>query len=324
MKKPGNIERGKSASGRKITAKNVLRLLDTWPQAINADDGDLCGLHDLANAGAQAWKEKLFWPDYLWLGLEGAQACADATPVTTKNIAVVAPIGGTAASLGSISSTPIRSRPSGSYAIGHEIKCLLEVKSIIVDHVPNFRAFRQQQEWHHYLNNKLRNAFTSRLRHGDNQLRDGKRLLGLSTAAGMTIVVNEGSPGLSSAMVQAFLARALQNLPNTDGIVYLAEPPDGRGVIACCVKDPNDGRVSTFAEEFQMAMHMIDWSTCPMHIKGSPYPKLMIRVDMDERSKRMYATWSTGWRASDDPAPLPRPSLRLTIMEAESFTSGLK
>jgi hypothetical protein len=125
-------------------------------------------------------------------------------------------------------------------------------------------------------------------------------------------------------MVQAFLAQELRDLPHTDGIVYLAEGPTHRGVIACCMKDPSDRRVNAFAEEFQMAMQMVDWSVRPICVRGGPFPKLMIRVDMDERSKQMYATWSTGRRAADDPTPLPAPSLHLSIMEAEKFTSGLK
>src|SRR5256885_2900922 len=56
---------------RRFTRTNVKAVFDQWPQAVSADDGDLRALHDMANAGAQDWGERLPWPDYLWLDFKG-------------------------------------------------------------------------------------------------------------------------------------------------------------------------------------------------------------------------------------------------------------
>jgi hypothetical protein len=37
-------------------------MFDQWPQAISTDEGDLRVLHDMANMGAEKWREKLRWP----------------------------------------------------------------------------------------------------------------------------------------------------------------------------------------------------------------------------------------------------------------------
>ncbi|MDQ6626066.1 MAG: hypothetical protein M3Y69_08005, partial [Verrucomicrobiota bacterium] len=55
----------------------MLSVFEQWPQAVSMDDGDLRALHDMASAGAQKWKERLPWPDHLWLDLDGDFTTAD-------------------------------------------------------------------------------------------------------------------------------------------------------------------------------------------------------------------------------------------------------
>jgi hypothetical protein len=77
---------------RRLTQTNVARILETWPQAISADDGDLRVLHDMANAGAREWGEALFWPDYLWLGLDRPASPAGPDGVQQMRVDVRSPV----------------------------------------------------------------------------------------------------------------------------------------------------------------------------------------------------------------------------------------
>jgi len=94
-------------------------------------------------------------------------------------------------------------------------------------------------------------------------------------------------------------------------------------VSALAIRDSRDAVVERFAEEFSILLENVVWDAENPTIKGGPYPQRDIRIEMDERSLAIYRTWSTGWRAVDDPSPIPVPTLKMQIANAEGFRSGL-
>jgi len=167
---------------------------------------------------------------------------------------------------------------------------------------------------------RLHNVF-SRVWDADGQLRDGRKVLG--KALGVTIVVNEGSAKLPVEMAHAALGKALQELPHTDAIVYLADGSP-KPHFAVIHKRGDDEGVTRFQEEFSKMLDAVDWTASGPTVRGGPYPRLTVRIDMDHRSLAMYRTWSTGWRAADDPSPLPTPNIRFSTVRLEDFESGLR
>lgn len=305
-----------------MTQKNVASILKGWPQAISADDGDLRILHDMANSGAGEWVESLFWPDYLWLSLDGPEPPASQDVLQRVRVHVGGPVVSQPdADLGEIKRGPLRPS-SGCFPLSGRIDCLIELKAILVDYLPKLRRYQPRVPWPVFLDMTLRQAFSRSLAHADEQIRDGRRLLGLSGARGVSVIINEGSPSLDPDVVHAFLAREIQRFPHTDAVVYLSDRR-ARYCLAAVLKDSNDAVVQRFAEEFAIMLKNVAWDAKNPTIKGGPYPKLTIRIEMDERSREMYRTWSTGWRFVDDPRPRPVPMLKMHIVTAEEFQSGL-
>jgi hypothetical protein len=306
-----------------MTQAHLARILDDWPQAIKADDSDLRVLHDLANAGAQKWGESLFWPDYLWVGLDRPAPAPDKSAVETFAVRVPAPNAlGPDANVGTVNRVTVRSTGSGRHTLSSRIDCILELKAITVDHVPKLRNFKPAIPWPVYLDQKLSHVFWKHLEHGDKQIRDFRRILGFPSARGVTIIVNEGSPSLSPEIVHACLPRMVQQLPNTDAVVYLSDTPT-RPHMATFSKKPQDETSARFDDEFVMMLRMVDWSTGVPCVRGGPYPQLAIRIEIDEQSRSMYRNWCTGWRVVDDPTPVPTPKPELQIVRRGEYRSGL-
>lgn len=302
--------------GRRFTDSNVRRILAGWPQAVSADGGDFRMLHDMANAGAQGWGEKLQWPDYFWSPLNEPVGSNDLGRVVRHGVAIAPPPGGTGpdADLGVINKARIEApRPPETASISGRLDCVVELKAIQADHVPKLRGYPPGLPWPKYLHSRLGRIFLGRIREADDQIRDGKRLTGLVDARGVTVVVNEGSPSLTPEMAYAYLARVIQGLPNTDVIVYLADRPKGQRQRPFIFKNPNDDRAQRFSSEFLMMVNQVDWKTGEPRFPCGPYPRLVARIEMDERSRAMYRAWSTGWRDENDRTPIPRPRLRLWL-----------
>jgi hypothetical protein len=308
----------------RFTDENVRRILDGWPQAVSTDTGDLRLLHDIANQGAQAWGGKLGWPDYAWLELDRVVGSRPHSTLQNVWTLVEGPPGsGPHADLGWVNRARIEVSDRGRYPIANRIECWLEVKAIKADHLPKFLRYEvgpdTKKSWQDFVDLRLQNVF-SRVRDADGQLRDGRKVLG--KAVGVTIVVNEGSAKLPVEIAHAALGKALQELPNTDAIVYLADGSP-KSHFAVIQKRRDHEVVTRFQEEFSKMLDAVDWTASVPTVRGGPYPRLTMRIDMDDRSLEMCRTWSTGWRAADDPAPLPTPNIRFSVARLEDFESGL-
>lgn len=312
----------KKVNIRRITHKNIKTMLEGWPQAIDADGGDLRNLHDIANAGAQGWGEKLYWPDYLWLGLDDSRPSNFKEGHFQQRLLIESPDRQDDADFGIIDKIPIRPK-AGDYKFSGQIDCIIELKTIKVDHAKKFSAYSPQTDGATFLRKKLRNALMSQLEHADKQIFDGKRLIGLTEARGVTLLVNECSPGLIPDAVCAFLAKAIYRLKSTDAIVYLSDRPH-KYAYNVIVKDPGDQVVSRFSSEFASMLQSVKWGEDGKMILLSQYPKLTVKIDVEKNSREMIETWSTGWRVDTDPAPIPEPSIRLSIVQTDEFVSGLK
>ncbi len=97
------------------------------------------------------------------------------------------------------------------------------MKAISGNHIPKLQNFKPHVPWPAFMEKKLCHAFWRHLKHADEQIRDFRRIIGFKEARGVTIVINDGSPSLTSEMVHAFLTRELGKLPNTDAIIYLSD-----------------------------------------------------------------------------------------------------
>jgi len=315
----------KTNVNRRFTQAHIKNILEGWPQAISTDESDLRVLHDRANAGAQMWGESLSWPDFLWLGLERPAPPPAAAAVERIGIRVLAPNGlGPDADLGILTTRTVHFVGTGRHPLASRIDCILELKAITIDHVPKLSAFTPKTlHWPQYLDKKLRDVFWGRLEEGDKQIRDFRRILGFPTARGVTILVNEGSPSLNPVMVGTFLKNIMkQGFQHTDAVVYLSDRPD-RPHMSVMPKRSDDDVVLRFSEELFMMLGCVDWSTGVPRIRGGPYPRLGIRIEMDDRSYQMYRNWCTGWRHADDPAPIPTPNPRLQFVPLSAYKSGL-
>jgi hypothetical protein len=307
---------------RRLTLKNVASVLKGWPQAISADDGDLRVLHDMANSSAGEWGESLFWPDYLWLSLDRPESPVGEDDVEAVRVYVKGPaMSQPDANLGEFKRQSVRSI-AGLYPVSNRIECLIELKAILVDHMPKLRRYKPGAPWPKFLHTKLRQAFSHSLAHADQQIRDRRRLLPLGEARGVTVIVNEKSPSLDLDMVQAFLASEIQRFRNIDAVVYLCDRSK-RHCLAVVQKDQYDAVIRHFSEDFSLMFNNVVWDTKIPTISGGPYPQRVVRIEMDERSRVMYRTWSTGWRVVDDPTSTPVPTIRMQIVPASEFRSGL-
>jgi hypothetical protein len=276
----------------------------------------ICALHDLANSGAQMWDEALEWPDYLWSCF--TERIAGDPPTSNRRIVplVPSPDGSGADAelapfhLARLEPSPIRL----SFGVSGELDFFVELKSIRGDHAEKLASFRPELPWPSYLDHTLTNILSKHLKRADRQIQVGKRVLGLVDRPGATILVNESSSGLTVPMVSSFLTQAIRGLPNTDLIVYLTDsrPRDAYFIF----KDPTDVRARQFSHEFLLMLRCVAWEPDPT-VRGGPYPRLVVRVEMDQRSREMIRTWSTGWRDARDTSPIPCPSLKLTVIRAD-------
>src|ERR1700730_12111397 len=114
---------------RRFTRANVLEVLRQWPQAVSTDKGDLRVLHDMANAGAQMWRKRLSWPDYLWLDFQNELPNVSPVSARTETYNLADPTGrGPAATFSANKQVIDKSQlpPSGKLQITNRVICLLE------------------------------------------------------------------------------------------------------------------------------------------------------------------------------------------------------
>jgi hypothetical protein len=311
---------------RRFTRTNVAAVFDQWPQAVSADDGDLRVLHDMANSGAQIWGEGLPWPDYLWLDFEGDLPNRDKSEIRNEVYDIEDPSGGAkAARFSVVAETLDKSHlpPSGTFRVTNRPIAMIELKVIDADLVAKLKGYRSQTPWPQFIRMKLQQWFDKRLQEANEQVAGGKRLIGFSEARGISVVVNEGSPALKPELVMGYLATAIKKYPHLDGILYLSDSLDPRRSFAFIVKDEHDqtlNRIST--QLFMMLVNFTYESDIPISRSG-PQPKLLARIEMDERSRKMYRTWATGWRRTDDPTPIPQATMTMSFARQEDFVPGL-
>jgi len=323
----GNLPRKEfpSTMKRHFTRANVLEVLRQWPQAVGMDEGDLRVLHDMANAGAQLWNQRLPWPDYLWLDFEGE--LPDGTPAHARRKVynVADPTGsGPDATFSAIKHSIDKAQlpPSGRFQIANRVICMLELKVIDADLVPKLSAYKPQIQWSDFLQVKFDQWFGDRLRDADTQIAGGKRLLPFGDACGVAVIVNERSPNLPSNIVLAYLTSAVHRFSNLEAILYLADVGDKPSAPAFVVKG-NDPRLKRFSTQVLMMLNSFHYEEeLPISSSG-PQPELVARIEMDERSRAMYRSWATGWRITHDQTPLPSPSMTISFVPREQFVSGL-
>jgi hypothetical protein len=308
---------------RPFTRSNVAEVLRQWPQAVSMDEGDLRVLHDMANAGAQLWRERLPWPDYLWLDLN----CE--IPVTTRAANSQSPSLPDPTGRGPHASFPATEcsvcepelPPSGSFQISERITGIIELKVIDTDLMSKLSDFEPQLPWPEFVRLKFK-WFGKRLRDADKQLAGGKRLLPLPDARGIVMFVNECSPNLPVDSVMAYFAEAIKNLANVDCIVYLSGRDDSRAVPQLAVKG-NDAQLSRFAAQLLMMFQAFDYSQATPVSRCGVQPQLLARIEMDARSRAIYRSWAAGWRQADDLSPVPSVSMSISFVPREQFVSGL-
>lgn len=206
----------------------------------------------------------------------------------------------------------IESLPEGRSRLSGGIDCIVELKVIT-----KLRESNDARD----PDRVVRRALGGPIRDADEQIRDFHRILGFPDVRGVAIIVNEASP-FPLERVHRFLSRALRDLQHTDALVYLSNGRDRRQV-STVLKDGDDDTVRRFKEDFLTMLHAVDWSKGRPIVRGGPYPRFGIRIEMDERSYLMYRTRSTGWRVSNDPAPIPTPNPRLQIVPLDAYSSGL-
>jgi hypothetical protein len=311
---------------RRFTGANVLETLRQWPQAVSADEGDLRVLHDMANAGAQIWSQKLPWPDYLWLDFENKlPECAVAN--TRKEVYQIQAPTRTAPdatfSLTQRSSDRSEFPPSGTYSVTNRVIAMLEVKVINADLVTKLTSYRPTIPWPRFLRLKLDQWFGDRLREADKQIAGGKRLLPFTDARGIAVIVNEASPQLRSELVMGYLADAISTYRNLHGVLYLSDAITKPHKVALIVKDQNDQTLTRFLTQALMMFGGFNYDGDLPVSRAGPHPQLVTRIEMDQQNRSMYRSWATGWRRADDKTPVPAPAARITFVRREEFVSGL-
>jgi hypothetical protein len=309
---------------KRFTKANVLEVLRQWPQAVSTDAGDLRVLHDMANAGAQMWGQRLPWPDYLWVDFD--DELPSVTPVRSgiETYNVIDPTGnGPHATFSAHKQVLDESLlpPSGKFRIGQRVICMLELKVIDANLVPKLAAYRPGMPWPDFLHMKLDESFGRRLREADQQIAGGKRLLPFGDACGVTIIVS-GSTNLPDNIVLGFLSRAIHGFSNIDAVLYLSDT-GGKPYAPAFVVKGDDPRIKRFQTQVSMMLSSFTYGGGLPISRVGPQPELVVRIEMDQRSRAMYRSWATGWRANDDQTPVPSPSMTIGFVRAEEFVSGL-
>jgi hypothetical protein len=310
---------------RRFTRANVVEVFRQWPQAVSADEGDLRVLHDMANAGAQLWGDSLPWPDYLWLDFEGDLPNWTATNSGRETYKLVDPTGTwPAASFSAIKSVVDKCQfpPSGKLQISNRVLGMLELKVIETDFVPKLASYKPQMRWPDFLQMKFDQWFGNCLRDADKQVAGGRRLLPFCDALGVAVMVNERSTNLPSDLVLAYLTRALNHFENLDAILYLADGRNEPRGLSLVVKR-DDARLKRFSTQVSMMLNSFDYEGALPVSRCGQQPELMARIEMESRSRAMYRSWSAGWRSTDDPTPIPKPSMTLSFVPRKEFVSGL-
>ncbi len=308
---------------RRLTRKNLESLFKQWPQAVSADAGDFRVLHDLANAGAQGWGESLNKPDYIWLGFESDCGNEGNGIATTRSVSVESPNGnGEQAALGTITEVSGDALPkAGNYTVSQNAECILEVKVLEANLAKKLSGFRPAIPWPRYLRKKLDHTFSKHLRQANKQIRDAKRVLGFVEAKGVVVFLNEGAPTIDRDLICAYLAKAIEPLEYIDAALYLADSIEKPAPVPLVTKGPTGISLKKFHREFMMMMSSFNWDA------GKPVPRgfepinLLAQISLDSRSFQMYKDWATGWRAADDPSPIPSPSLRIGYVPEADYRS---
>jgi hypothetical protein len=306
-----------------FTRSNVVEVLRQWPQAVSMDEGDLRVLHDMADAGANMWRESLPWPDYLWLDLNPE------IPVTTRVTNVRSPSLPDPTGRGPHASFPATecsvcepgAPPSDSFRVSERIAGIIELKVIDTDLMSKLSAFEPQLPWPDFVRLKFK-WFGKRLRDADKQLAGGKRLLPLPDARGIVMFVNECSPDLPVDLVMAYFAEAIKSLANVDCVVYLSGRDDSRVAPQLAVK-VNDARLSRFTVQLSTMFQAFDYSEATPVSRCGVQPQLLARIEMDARSRAMYRSWAAGWRQAADSTPVLGVSMHVSFVLREQFVSGL-
>lgn len=143
----GTLENGSKShvERRFFTKDNVNRMLDLWPLAVSADEGDLKKLHDMCSAGANGWRdpETLKWPDYLWLDLDYERQLP-ALPFKQAEV-VVGEVPGQSnfkVYRGPCATAENVLPPNGTYRIRERPSCYVEVTAIDSDVIEKLRRYK--------------------------------------------------------------------------------------------------------------------------------------------------------------------------------------
>jgi len=307
-----------------FTWANVSSVFEQWPQAVSMDDGDLRVLHDMANAGAQMWKERLPWPDYLWLDFNGELA-VHSGPVEMRIASLSHPAGGaTPASFPPTQSNFYQPQfpSSGPLRLSERAIAMIELKVIDTDLMSKLSPYKPKMAWPDFVQLKFK-WFRKRLLSADAQIAGGKRLVPLGNPRGVAIFVNEASPNLPIDLVMSYFADAIKTLPNVDCIVYLTDRHDGRLIPQMAIKRDNDPLLKRFSAQLLMMFRSFDYTEETPVSRPGVQPDVVARIEMDARSRAMYRSWARGWRASNDARPLPSISMKISFVRRQEFITGL-
>jgi hypothetical protein len=311
----------------RFTGVKIIEIFRQWPQAVSTDDGDLRVLHDMANAGAQSWRERLLWPDYLWLDFEGELPNEAVATPCKETYKIIDPTGrGRDAAFSTIKEFINKSQlpASGKFRISNRVSCIIELKIIETDLVQKLSTYNRSMQWSDFVQMKFDHWFRNRLREADSQIAGGKQLLPFQDACGIVVIVNERSLSLPTNLAVGYLTRAIDQFPNVDAVLYLADRGEKTYAPALVLKhNDNDSRLRRFSTQISMMLSSFNYEgDLPVHRSG-PQPELIARIEMDQRSRAMYRSWATGWRQVDDPTPIPSPSMAISFVPREQFISGL-
>ncbi|MDX8128179.1 hypothetical protein QLH52_12860 [Methylomonas sp. OY6] len=308
---------------RRFTKNNINYILKKWPQAVSADRGDFRVLHDLANSGAQMWKESLRWPDYFWLGLE-SDIPKPNTSTKELILSIQDPSGQNHhADMGALKYRVTPLAVSGKYAVSNQIECFLEVKAIGANPVHKIKNYSPDIPWSKFLKTKLDHAFLDHLKHANTQIRDGKKIIGFKDARGIVVIVNEWAPSLNIDLACAYITQVIDKLEYIDAVIYLSDSPQKPNPVPLIVKNAQDSNLVKFHREFLIMLSSFSWENSSLSCKFDS-KELVAEITMDSISKQMYGTWSAGWRDVDDPSPIPTPKCSISFVPADEYSSKLK
>jgi hypothetical protein len=308
-----------------FTRENVQEMLRVWPLAVSTDEGDLKTLHEWCCAGAQMWqdRERLRWPDYLWLDFE-YDFHIEPMEMSPCQVIVDHPRANSATRIYRAVTGELRNAipPSGTYRVAHRVMCIIEVKVIDADVLRKLRSYKPTRPWPTFVQSKL-NHFFAGLRDADQQIAGGKRLLGFKEARGVVILLNEGSQELPARIACAHVGELIRELPNVHAVLYLSNAQNGKPELIFICKDENDRQLRRFLIQAEMMVRSMKLEGTKLVNRSGIQPELVARIEMDARSRAMCRTWSTGWRRADDPRPIPSISMTTAFVPREHFQSGL-